>query len=104
MPTRQIILMIVLLGVSLYAVYTWTSGSSYYNVEIRSESRIVVEGRETTPDALIASVRDDLADGKSVTVDLEADEALPAGVVVDLVQQLQDAGVQQINVEAATPP
>jgi len=104
MTNRQILLLIVLCGVLVYGVLSWQRGATEYAVTMESESVLLLDGEDMSRAAIVSRIRDEVAEGRVVSVRIEADEDLPAGSVIDLKRELESAGARDVVLAATVAP
>ena len=93
MPTRTILLAVILSGVLAFSLYLWAAPPPQLVLRMTPSGDVVLNGEDMTSDEALVLVRQSIENDPETTVLIQAGPNLPAGEVIRLTQEVQSLGV-----------
>ena len=99
MTRRQIILLLILMGVSLYALVTWNDTIDQVVVAIPEPGTLLVDGEAMSVEDLVQRIEQRAASGTLVAVRIDAAPDVPTGDVLDVMNRAEAAGATKVDID-----
>ena len=103
MPTRTIILLVILLGVITAALLSWVEVPTRITITVQSSGQVLIEGQVRHPDEIETIIHDYVEDDDQVEIVIVAGASIPVGDVLKIREYALDAGALHIELIAADP-